>query len=174
VRAEGEGWRGVEARPYRAPSEGPGLFRDVARCELLGGRGLGGEALGFELRVFALAAGGASSLERHRHAHAVMVLAGRGEVILDRRVETLGPGDVVYVAPWSWHQFHASLGEPLRFLCVVDRERDRPETASPAVVAALALDPALGRLLGRPAPSTAGHEATTPPTAPSVDHRNGS
>jgi mannose-6-phosphate isomerase-like protein (cupin superfamily) len=39
----------------------------------------------------------------------------------------LVPFDCVFVAPGEPHQFRADDGEPLGFLCMVDRERDRPE-----------------------------------------------
>ena len=38
----------------------------------------------------------------------------------------IGLRDVIYVAPGTFHQFHATGDEPLGFLCIVDRERDRP------------------------------------------------
>ncbi|MDZ7810340.1 MAG: cupin domain-containing protein [Arhodomonas sp.] len=56
----------------------------------------------------------------------MVVIRGRGEVILGDRVEPLGLHDVVYIAPHTLHQFQATGEEPLGFLCIVDRERDRP------------------------------------------------
>ncbi|MBI2536308.1 MAG: cupin domain-containing protein, partial [Gemmatimonadetes bacterium] len=37
------------------------------------------------------------------------------------------PYDCVYVAPGTTHQFRATGTEPLGFLCMVDRVRDRPQ-----------------------------------------------
>jgi mannose-6-phosphate isomerase-like protein (cupin superfamily) len=35
--------------------------------------------------------------------------------------------DLIHVPPLTWHQFRATLNEPLGFLCLVNSERDRPE-----------------------------------------------
>src|SRR3989454_5267234 len=55
------------------------------------------------------------------------VIRGRGRVALGDHTYDLAPFDCVYVAPGAVHQFAASGGEPLGFLCMVDRVRDRPE-----------------------------------------------
>ena len=39
------------------------------------------------------------SLERHGHPHAVVVLSGRGHVVLGEETYSLAPHDCVYVAP---------------------------------------------------------------------------
>src|SRR5262245_53861978 len=106
-------WEGVPIEAYGAGGEG---FRRVGRQVLLG-EAPGEEGLNFITRYFELEPGGYSALERHRHAHSVIVLRGTGKVILDRAVHTIRPMDCVYVAPDSLHQFHATGGEPLGFLC---------------------------------------------------------
>ena len=122
IRGAGGRW---PERPERAYKDRPELYRDVTRRTLLGG-GTGEDALRFEVRYFEVAPGGFSTLERHRHPHAVVVLVGRGEVRLGEERHALAPFDVVYVAPGDPHQFRAAADAPLGFLCVVDRERDRP------------------------------------------------
>ena len=122
VRGEGARW---PALPVRAYQEEPELYREVSRRVLLGA-GEGEEPLAFELRYFEIAPGGWSTLERHQHPHAVVVVVGRGEVRLGGERHALAPFDAVYVAPGEAHQFRAAPDAPLGFLCVVDRERDRP------------------------------------------------
>lgn len=112
----------VALRPY---SDGGELFRDVTRQTILG-EGEGEEALSFLTRYFEVGAGGFSTLEQHQHPHAVLILRGRGTVQLGDRRFAIGPADCVYVAPGDPHQFRADQGEILGFLCIVDRERDRP------------------------------------------------
>lgn len=137
MRRRGEGWAGVEPRAYK---DVPGSHRDVSRHLLAGaGRDAGeGDAadLPFEVRAFRVEAGGFTSLERHAHPHSVVVLEGRGTVLLGRgeeeRREELGPHDAVWVAPWQVHQFRADTGEALTFLCVVPAERDRPRPVEDA------------------------------------------
>ena len=70
-----------------------------------------------ELRYFRIPAGGASALERHRHEHAILVLHGRGEVLLGDAVHVVGEGDAVFVGSEELHQLRALDHEPLGFLC---------------------------------------------------------
>ena len=41
------------------------------------------------------------------------------------------PYDLVNIPSWTWHQFRATRGEPLGFLCMVNAERDKPQLPSP-------------------------------------------
>ncbi len=126
IRSAAAGWAGVEPARYKEVGEGSGCFLGATRHTLLGAAANGpGAALDFELRYFELAPGGYSSLERHDHPHAVVVLKGRGTVRLGETVEPVGPFDVVYVAPGELHRFSADGAEMLGFLCIVDQERDR-------------------------------------------------
>lgn len=124
--AEGaaERWEGVVPRAYARDGEAAAAA-GVVRHTLAGGA-VDAEP-GFEVRCFEVAPGGWSSCERHAHPHVVVVLAGRGEVLLDDARHSVAPFDLVYVAPWTAHQFRAAEDAPLAFLCVVDRERDRPQ-----------------------------------------------
>lgn len=124
VKARDFRWEGVDLREYKA-DEGD-HFRDITRQTLLGEEE-GEEALGFVTRYFEVEPGGYSSLERHQHPHSVVVVRGRGQVVLGDRVREVDPFDCVYVAPGEVHRFRATGDEPLGFLCVVDRHRDRPE-----------------------------------------------
>src|SRR6266702_4221144 len=81
-------------------------------------------------RHFEVQPGGYSTLERHQHPHAVVVLRGRGCVALGERSFDIAPFDCVYVSPGVAHQFRATGNEPLGFVCTVDRVRDRPEVVS--------------------------------------------
>ncbi|MGH7700468.1 MAG: cupin domain-containing protein [Gemmatimonadales bacterium] len=127
LKASGFRWEAVELRAYKAADAAP--FKDVTRQTLLG-EGPGEAPLSFLTRYFEVQPGGYSTLERHRHPHAVVVLRGRGRVVLGDRTFDLAPHDCVYVAPGRPHQFQATGSEPLGFLCMVDRERDRPTAIS--------------------------------------------
>ena len=112
----------VALKPYK---DGGGLYREVTRQTLLG-EGVGEEALTFLTRYFEVAPGGFSTLEQHQHPHAVVILRGRGTVLLGASRFPIAASDCVYVAPGEAHQFCADQGESLGFLCIVDRARDRP------------------------------------------------
>jgi len=122
VASGGAAFGEVAARVYK---EAEGSFCEITRRVLLGP--VEGDALAFELRYFEIAPGGWSSLERHRHPHAVVVLTGRGEVRLGSERHPIAPFDAVYVAPEDAHQFRAAPDAKLGILCVVDAERDAPE-----------------------------------------------
>ena len=128
VRDEGGRWPQLPVRRYKDRSE---LHRDVVRRVLLGADAEEA-ALAFEVRYFEVAPGGFTTFERHQHPHAVVVLTGRGEVQLGGERHSLAPFDAVYVAPGDSHQFLAAADQPLGFLCVVDRQRDRPVPLDPA------------------------------------------
>ncbi len=122
IRAHNYRWD-VPLKEYKTDGTG---FRDITRQTILG-EGENEERLNFLTRYFEVQPGGYSSLEHHEHPHAVIIIRGEGEVILKDRVEQVGLHDCVYISPHTYHQFHATGKEPLGFLCMVDRERDRPQ-----------------------------------------------
>lgn len=122
IRADKYRWD-VPLREYKTDGTG---FRDITRQTLMG-EGDGEERLNFLTRYFEVQPGGYSSLEHHEHPHSVVIIRGEGEVILDDRIEPIGLHDCIYISSHCLHQFHATGNEPLGFLCVVDRQRDRPQ-----------------------------------------------
>ena len=124
-------WEGVEVLKYK--QEGTAPFRDVTRQVLFDD-----PAMATQLRYFEVAPGGFTTLERHEHVHNVMVIRGKGRCLVGEKAFDLAPNDLVSVPPLAWHQFHASADEPLGFLCLVNRERDRPQLPDPAAADAIA------------------------------------
>jgi len=125
IRAGKFDWEGVALRKYKTEGD---HFKGVTRRILLGAAE-GEEALNFITRYFEIEPGGYSSLELHQHPHVVIVLRGHGQVLLDRSSHDIGPHDCVFVSPGTTHQFRATGREPLGFLCIVDRIRDKPTRA---------------------------------------------
>lgn len=125
---EGYHWDGADQEAYKSGQEAGGAWRNIARQVLIGKHD---EATGFHLRYFEIAPGGYSSLEKHGHAHAVIIVRGRGKVVLGGTARTVRPLDLVYIAPWTPHQFLAVDDEPLGFFCIVDADRDRPQSLTP-------------------------------------------
>jgi quercetin dioxygenase-like cupin family protein len=115
-------WAGVPVTEYKPD---PALFKDVTRQTVVGD-GAGEASSPILTRYFEVQPGGYSTLEFHDHRHIVIVLRGRGTVRLAEEVFDIAPYDAVYVAPHTVHQFRAAADEPLGFLCVVERVRDRP------------------------------------------------
>src|ERR1700704_3533826 len=128
-------WDGVDELPYKEDERA--LFKSITRQVLFSDSELHGE-----LRYFEVAAGGFSTLERHAHMHAVLILRGRGHCLIGGEVKSLETRDLVTVPPLTWHQFRATKGEPLGFLCMVNAMRDKPQLPTAAELATLSADPA--------------------------------
>ncbi len=140
----GRRWEAVASLPYKEDERA--LFRTITRQVLFSD-----PEMAAELRYFEVAPGGFSTLERHAHMHAVLILAGRGHCLVGEEVHRLETHDLVTVPPWCWHQFRATQGEPLGFLCMVNAQRDKPQLPSEAELAALKANPAIAAFLdGRP------------------------
>ena len=137
---EGFRWDGVPVHPYKNAAAAP--FRAITRQVLFND-----PALGCELRYFEMAPGGFSTLERHEHAHNVMILRGEGDCLVGQAVRAVRPHDLIAIPALVWHQFRATRGEPLGFLCMVNRERDRPQLPSEQQLADLRTNPAVAAFL---------------------------
>lgn len=133
-------WQGVDVLPYK---EDNSPFRSITRQVLFRGT----DDLNFEFRYFEIGPGGHSTLERHQHQHAVMVLRGRGRVLVRDEVSPIGEQDVVHIAPLTWHQFRADEDSPLGFLCIVCVDRDRPQLPTAEDLAMLRSNPVVGEFI---------------------------
>ena len=121
-------------REYKA--EGSAPFREVTRQVLFDD-----PALASQLRYFEVAPGGHTTLERHEHAHAVVVQRGGGRCLIGDRIYELAEHDLVHVPALTWHQFRAAADSPLGFLCMVNAVRDRPQLPSADDLAQLRAHP---------------------------------
>jgi quercetin dioxygenase-like cupin family protein len=113
-------WEGVESRAYKDDAEVP--FKAISRQNLFQS-----PELRCELRYFEIEPGGYSTLERHEHAHAVIIFRGTGASLVGTEVREVNAPDLIYIPPMTWHQFRATGEEPLGFLCMVNAERDKPQ-----------------------------------------------
>ncbi|CAA6604223.1 Cupin 2 conserved barrel domain protein [Rhodospirillaceae bacterium LM-1] len=134
-------WDDTSLLAYRQEAGVP--FKDVTRQILFEAPDLLGE-----LRYFEVAAQGFSSLERHDHRHAVVILRGHGRCLVGDSVYDVGPLDLVDIPPMTWHQFKASQGEPLGFLCLVNVERDKAQLPSETDLAEMRGNPVIDGFLG--------------------------
>ncbi len=123
-------WADTPVLAYKQNGDAP--FKDVTRQVLF-------EApeLGCQLRYFEVEPGGHTTLERHEHVHAVMVIRGQGRCLVGTAVFALSLHDLITVPPHTWHQFRAPEDGVLGFLCMVNSERDRPVLPDAAALAEL-------------------------------------
>jgi ribulose-bisphosphate carboxylase large chain len=117
-------WRDIPLEPYKATTE---FWQGITRRELSGKRG---ESQNFHVRYFEIAPGGYSTLEKHEHEHVVIPIRGEGVVQFGCYTYEVHMGDVVYIAPLDPHQFRNpdTNDEPFGFLCIVNAERDAPQS----------------------------------------------
>lgn len=127
-------WREVDVLEYKQQGSAP--FRAVTRQTLFDDA-----ALACQLRYFEVAPGGHTTLERHEHAHAVVIQRGRGRCLVGDAIYPVAPHDLVHIPPHTWHQFRADPDQPLGFLCMVNAQRDRPQLPDQDALEALRSDP---------------------------------
>jgi len=133
-------WEGVQELPYKEDNRA--LFSSITRQVLFSDPALHGE-----LRYFEVAPGGFSTLERHEHMHAVLVLRGRGHCLVGGEVRRIELRDLITVPPMTWHQFRATANEPLGFLCMVNAARDKPQLPSEQDLARMRSDARIAAFL---------------------------
>lgn len=127
-------WEETDLLAYK--EEGAAPFKAITRQTLFRHPEMKGE-----LRYFEMAPAGYSTLERHQHVHAVLILRGTGQVMVGGEVFDITQNDLVTIEPMTWHQFRANAGEAMGFLCMVNVERDKPQLPNADERAALAADP---------------------------------
>ena len=135
-------WREVEVLEYKR--EHGASFREVTRQVLFDD-----PLLSCQLRYFEVAPGGHTTLERHEHAHAVLIEYGRGSCLVGDRVYDVAEHDLVHIPSLTWHQFRADKNEPLGFLCMVNAVRDRPQLPTMDDLRRLREDPAVAEFIAR-------------------------
>jgi len=133
-------WEHTELLRYKV--EGSAPFRDVTRQTLF--EQVGG---GTQWRYFEVAPGGWSTLERHEHTHAVMILRGHGRCLVGDQVSAVAEHDLVQIDPMTWHQFRAAKDAPLGFLCMVSVDRDRPQLPTAQDLEQMRSNPAVANFL---------------------------
>jgi mannose-6-phosphate isomerase-like protein (cupin superfamily) len=133
-------WEDTDLLAYK--DEGSAPFKAITRQTLFKHPDLKGE-----LRYFEMAAGGYSTLERHEHVHAVLILRGQGECMIAGKVYQIATNDLVTIEPMTWHQFRATAGVPLGFLCMVNVERDKPQLPSEDERKAMEAEPDVAKFL---------------------------
>ncbi len=111
-------WADIPVKEYKTDGT---HFKDITRQVLFDD-----PELACQLRYFEIEPGGHSTLERHQHVHAVMIFRGRGRALVGHSVIPVQTFDLVQIPSMTWHQFRATEGEHLGFLCLVNCDRDRP------------------------------------------------
>ncbi len=135
-------WEGVDVQPFTSDGGETGI-RDLTRQILFDD-----SSMDYQVRFLDIEPGGHTTLERHKHAHSVVILSGQGQGLIGDLVVQLTAHDLVEVGPWEWHQFRAAASDHLCFLSVVNCNRDRPQLATHADLERLTRFPEIAAFLG--------------------------
>lgn len=133
-------WDGVAELAYKQDASAP--FKDISRQVLFED-----PSLGCQLRYFEMKPAGYSTLERHQHVHAVMILRGHGTCLVGDEVRRVKAHDLVTIPPMTWHQFRADNAESMGFLCMVNQARDKPQLPTAGELDALRKNPRIAAFL---------------------------
>ncbi len=112
-------WEAVEAEAY----DSPGVLAVSVRWLIGPKEG----AAHFAMRYFEIEPGGETPVDSHEHDHGVMVLRGKGRVLLGDDALDVSFGDTIYVSPHEEHRFKCLGQEPFGFLCVIPAKRGSHE-----------------------------------------------
>ncbi len=133
-------WEGVDRIDYK-PKVGSGenTFKNVIRQNLIAHD----EDIDFDIRYFECAREGFTTLEKHEHVHAVIIVRGSGKVVVGNRVITPKLFDLIKIPAWTPHQLINIGDEPFGFFCTVNGIRDKFTLLSRLEVEELQKDPEL-------------------------------
>ena len=132
-------WDEWRSCPTRKTARAP--FKDISRQVLFE------EAeLRCELRYFEMEPGGYSTLERHEHTHAVMILRGHGQCMVGGEVRAVKQFDLVSIPALTWHQFRAT-ATSRSASCAWSKSARQAAAADEEDLAAMKAGPAIAEFL---------------------------
>ena len=82
-------------------------------------------AQNFAFRYYEVNPGGYSRKELHAYDHGILVLQGRGEVLLGDVTHEISQGDIIHIPPDILHQLSNTGEDPLGFLCIIPARRKK-------------------------------------------------
>jgi len=104
-------WEGISCETY---------VGDATKREVISQRD---GANNFAIRYFEVAPGRHTSLDSHPHDHGVIVVRGKGAVLLGTEKHEINYGDAIDIPPLEIHQFENNSDEPLGFICVIPTKK---------------------------------------------------
>jgi len=128
-------WQGIKTIEYKPKNQKDMKisFNDVKRQNIFESK----DGINFDMRYFECALGGYTSLEKHEHAHVVMVMRGKGQVIIGQDVYDVNPYDLFVIPSYKPHQLINTGDEPFGFVCTVNAVRDKFQLLSKDEIDAL-------------------------------------
>jgi len=115
-------WDGIKQIEYKSAEKTSETFHSVTRQNIFEST----VNTMFDMRYFECAVNGFTTLEKHEHEHVVMVMRGKGKVIIRDEVLAVEPHDLFVIPSWAPHQLVNDGHEPFGFICTVNGKRDEP------------------------------------------------
>lgn len=113
-------WDGVELIGYKPAQGNADTFKNVSRQNIF----MHDEDMDFDSRYFECGKDGFTTLEKHEHVHVVVVMRGKGKVIVGQKVHDVSDHDLIVIPSWAEHQLINTGDEPFGFICTVNAKRD--------------------------------------------------
>ncbi len=110
-------WEGARTRMYQNTAD-----NQVSETWMIGKKE---GAENFAFRYYQLSPGSHSNLEQHPYDHGILILQGKGEVLLSERTSGISRGDIIHIPPNALHQISNTGDAPLGFLCVIPARREK-------------------------------------------------
>ena len=110
-------WEGTRTRTYQVDG-----VSQVSETWLIGKKE---GAQNFAMRYYQLEPGGSSRKEQHPYDHGILILQGRGEVLIDQDISSFERGDIIYIPPDALHQLSNTGTELVDFICVIPARREK-------------------------------------------------
>ena len=139
-------WEGIPLIDYKPSGDSMETFFNVKRQNLF----CSDEQTQFDVRYFECGQDGFTTLEKHEHAHIVMVLRGTGLVIIGDKVEAVKAFDFFEIPSNMPHQLINTAKEPFGFVCSVNAVRDKFKLLSKAELEALKNNASVGKAMRVP------------------------
>jgi quercetin dioxygenase-like cupin family protein len=109
----------VPVREYRADA-----VKGVTKQVLVG---VEEGASDFIVRYFTVPPGGRTAYDQHEHQHGVVIVQGKGRVLLGDQWHDIAAGDSVFTDTNEIHQFETVGDQLLGFICVIPTWAEHPE-----------------------------------------------
>lgn len=114
-------WEGIEKIDYKPKDESAVTFSNVTRQNIFESK----NGINFDARYFECNKDGYTTLEKHDHAHVVLILRGQGKVLVGKEILDVKPYDLVVIPSQYAHQLINTSDEPFGFMCTVNATRDK-------------------------------------------------
>lgn len=111
-------WDGMRSRQYPTTTD----YAEITENWLIG-KAEGAE--NFAVRYYHVGVGGFSRKEHHPYDHGILILHGKGKVLIGTEELPFSTGDVIYIPIEEEHQLINTGDAPMGFICIIPAKREK-------------------------------------------------